>query len=711
MALIVVVDDRVTNRRIFSKLIVSVDPTAEVLTFSEPVDALVCLAEREPDLVITDFKMPQMDGSEFIRHLRRLPGNDEVPVMVITAYEDRAFRLQALDAGATDFLQSPVDHPEFYTRVRNLLRLGKQQRLIRGRASALEQELLQSKLSHENTIRESRTRLAQVIDTIPAVISAVDDNGKLVFINAYGAITMPVSPVEASLQIPSTQDLAVLRTGLPFPGFEEEIVDRDGAHRTLLTSKYPIIDESGTVRNVLTTSIDITDRKANERRLYHLAHHDALTGLPNRLLLYEFLQQRLKEATRPGNGFALHFIDLDRFKSINDGFGHDHGDLLLKEIARRLKSQCREADVVARLGGDEFAVVQIGAPDQDAIADFAAKLIATVSQPMPLETYLVTVQASIGVTIAPNDASSVEQLLKYADLAMYRAKQEGRACVRFFTPKMLETARHSVLLEVDLRASLERDKFELYFQPQVDIATRRLVGAEALLRWNRPGHGLVSPQEFLGLAEETGLIRQINQWVLGSACRIGAAWAKAGTPVPIAVNISSVSLQTENIEQLVLDILGSTGLDPSLLELEVTEGTFLHNKSVAAAHLHALRRIGVRVAIDDFGTGYSSLAYLQHLPIDRLKVDRSFVLGLEERSGNGAIVEAIVGIGRSMGMEVMAEGVEHERQLKQVAAAGCQTVQGYLFGRPMPAAHFQRVLHSRLTPQSFSAAHEGVRVP
>ena len=710
MAFIVVVDDRVTNRRIFSKLLASVDPTAEILAFSEPADALACLAEREPDLVITDYKMPLMDGSEFIRRLRKLRGNDDVPVIVITAYEDRAFRLQALDAGATDFLQSPVDHPEFVTRVRNLLRLGMQHRIIRGRASDLEQELALSKISHENTMRESRTRLAQVIDTIPAAISAVDDQGNLVFVNAHGAEAMASDSNKGLGKPPSAQDLTVLRTGMPFPGFEEEFIDQDGARRTVLTSKYPLIDESGAVRNVLTTSIDITDRKATERRLYDLAHHDALTGLPNRLLLYEVLRQELQKAVSSGQSFALHFIDLDRFKSINDGFGHDYGDLLLKEIARRLQSECREADVVARLGGDEFAVVQVGASDHDAIASFAARLVAAVSQPMPLQTYLVTIQASIGVTTAPNDATGVEQLVKHADLAMYRAKQEGRACVRFFNPRMLENARHSVLLEVDLRASFERDEFQLYFQPQVDIATRRMVGAEALLRWNRPGHGFVSPPEFLTLAEETGLIRQVNRWVLGTACRLGAAWAKAGMAVPIAVNISSVSLQTENIEQLVLEMLGSTGLDASLLELEVTEGTFLHNKSAAAAQLHALRRVGVRVAIDDFGTGYSSLAYLQHLPIDRLKVDRSFVLGSQQSIGNSAIIAAIVGIGRSMGMEVMAEGVEHESQLQQVALAGCQTVQGYLFGRPMPVAQFQRILRSRLATRSHSAAYEGLKV-
>ena len=693
MALIAIVDDRVTNRRIFSKLTASVDAHAEIVTFGEPVAALEWLALHEPDLVVTDFKMPGMDGSEFILRLRRLEGGVEVPVIVITAYEDRGFRLQALEAGATDFLQSPIDQQEFVIRVRNLLRMGLQQKVIRSRATGLEQELARSERFRAELIRENRARLAQVIDTIPAAISAVDAAGRLVFANAYGARLLPGSP-PSGVPAPALgcRDQAVFRTGLPVPSYEDEVVDRTGERRTLLTSKYPLVDETGAVRNVLTTSFDISDRKAAEQGLYNLAHHDMLTGLPNRLLLHKVIKKELDEAALPGRGFALHFLDLDRFKSINDGFGHDQGDQLLKEVARRLRAECREEDVVARLGGDEFAVVQVDGPTRKATADFADRLIAAVARPLSLDAHLVSVSASIGITVVPGDADTVEQTVKNADLAMYHSKREGRACARFFAQTMQVAARSSVLLEVDLRASVERGDLQLYFQPQVDIASRRLIGAEALLRWDRPGHGLISPLEFLPLAEETGLINSINRWVLDAACRLGAAWMEAGTPVRIGVNVSSASLRTEDIEQLVLETLEQTRFDPTLLELELTESTFMHNKSTVAVHLHALRRLGVRVAVDDFGTGYSSLAYLQHLPIDRLKVDRSFVRGLEHDSGSSAIVEAIVGIGRSMGIEVLAEGVEHETQLRRVTQAGCQSVQGYLFGRPMPAALFQRFL-------------------
>ena len=678
MAVIVVVDDSSTNRAIFSRLASSISSDSSVLSFGDPQEMLAWADGNAPDLIITDYNMPELDGAEFVKRLRRLPSTKDVPVIVITAYEDREFRLKALDAGATDFLLSPVDHQEFVTRSRNLLHLGQQQRLVRTHAQGLERELELSERSRATAIRESRTRLLQVIDTIPAIISAVDSEGRRVFINRCGAGIIPDPPDDGPPPLGAV-DAAVLHGGKAVIGFEEDITDRQGERRTLLTSKFPLRDDQGCVSTILTTSFDITERKRAERALFELAHHDALTGLPNRLFLNTRLTTELTRTAGTSRGFALHFIDLDRFKSINDGFGHDQGDGLLKEIAARLLEVVGVSGTVARLGGDEFAVIQFDVADAAPARSLAERIIAAVREPILIERRKVRIGASVGITLAPGDAGTVEQLLKCADLAMYRAKREGKDCARFFKAEMQVLARSSLLLEIDLRQAIEQGDLKLFYQPQVDVLSRRVTGTEALLRWQRLGRGLVTPGAFLSLAEDTGLIVSIDHWVLHEACRQAAAWSGEGHPVRVAVNVSSRTFKAGSIRSLVTGALLSTGLPPTLLELELTESTLMEDHHAVRADLRALRAMGVRVAIDDFGTGYSSLAYLQTLPVDRLKIDRSFVRKLGLNPGGLAIVSAVAGIGRSLGMDVLAEGVETQQQLQQVKAAGCQGVQGFLF--------------------------------
>jgi diguanylate cyclase (GGDEF)-like protein/PAS domain S-box-containing protein len=698
MSLIVILDDRVTNRNIFAKLAGSIEEGVRVQAFGNPVEALAWMGDHTPDLVITDFKMPHLDGAEFIRRFREIGPCADVPVVVITVYEERSFRLKALEAGATDFLLSPVDHHEFLTRARNLLKLRRQQLLIKGRAFTLERELEDSERTREAVLRDSRERLAQVIDTIPAMISAADRDGRCVFVNAYQASLYGLDPAEAvgraiERVFPDERgrrshglDQLVFRSGKALPSFEEEIVDRDGTTRVFLTTKSPLRDGSNQVANVLTTSIDITERKQAESHLVHLAHHDTLTGLPNRFLLHDRVRREVARARRGDRFFALHLLDLDRFKGVNDALGHHVGDRLLKLVAERLGGLVREIDTVARLGGDEFAILQAEVARPEDAFDLAARVVAAVAEPFEVDGKSITTSTSIGIALHPTDGADVDELLKSADLAMYGAKAEGRNTYRLFAAHMNDTAREEIVLDADLRQALARGEFVLHYQPQVDLRTGRIVGAEALLRWNRPGQGLVGPAEFLPFAEEHGLIIPINEWVLREACREAQGWVDAGLPpLRIAVNLSPVQFRQQNVRALVIDVLATTGLDPSRLELELTESIVLQNTQAVADDMRRLQDLGVTFSIDDFGTGYSSLAYVKNFPVDRLKIDQCFVRNVRSDPNDAAIVRAIVSLAHSLDLEVIAEGADAAEQVTFLRQEGCDEVQGYFFSRALPA--------------------------
>ena len=694
MAFIVVVDDSLANLAIYSRLAASVEPTVSVYTFTDPLRALDWLAANTADLVITDYMMPALHGAELTRRIRSLPSVSDVPVIVVTAYADRDFRLEAYEAGASDFVQSPIDHSEFRMRVRNLLLLGGHQRLIRDRARALEQELKQTEESRDQVLRDSRERLAQVIDTIPAMISASDADGRCIFVNAYRAALLGDRAGHPSEDEESVRlDRLVLASGRPLPAFEEDVILLNEEIRTFLTTKSPLREAGGQVVGVLSMSLDISDRKRSEAQLAFQAKHDYLTSLPNRSYLFHRLGQQLAAGPDAGQSLlALHFIDLDRFKCINDGLGHHVGDCLLKAVAHRLQEAVRSSDMVARLGGDEFAILQSDAASLADVTQLAERLNQLLLKPFVIDEREIVISASIGVTVHPGDGDGPEELLRNADLAMYRIKASGRNGFQFFAQDMLARARAEVQLQAALRGALARDEFVLQFQPQIDLRTGRIAGTEALIRWRRGPGELLAPAAFLPVAAESGLMAEIDDWVLHAACREARRWLdRDGAGLRISVNVSVLHARAGGLQSRVARALQQSGLPPALLELELTEGVLLQDANHAAEDIDALHRLGVRISIDDFGTGFSSLGRLATLRVDRLKIDKSFIETLDDPNSL-AIVRAVVSLGRALRIEVVAEGVETAAQLEQVREAGCDAVQGFHTGRPVGSEEFARLL-------------------
>lgn len=443
---------------------------------------------------------------------------------------------------------------------------------------------------------------------------------------------------------------------------------------------------------------DITERKEAEKQIYRLAYYDALTGLPNRSLLYSLVEQAISEATRHHHHGAVVFIDIDRFKNINDSFGHASADLLLKEAAQRLAAALREEDMIARLGGDEFVVALFDITHREHAAVVANKLLAVLAEPFIIDKHEVTVSASAGIAIFPEDGKDAESLLKHADVAMYRAKEQGDSHCLFYSQEMNLRSLERLKLETALRRAIERNEFELYYQPQLDLASNRIVGAEALLRWHRPEEGMISPAVFIPVAEETSLIVPIGEWVIDAAAAQNKAWLDAGLPVvPVAVNLSPRQFRP-GLPKLLTDILDKHQLPRALFEVEITEGMLMHNSESIITIMHEFRETGIALSLDDFGTGYSSLSYLKRFPINNLKIDQSFVRGIPGDSNDTAIAGAIIGLAKSLKLCVIAEGVETLEQLDFLREAGCDEIQGFWFSRPIPAADFAALLSRTNTP-------------
>jgi len=553
----------------------------------------------------------------------------------------------------------------------------------------------------EEALRESEARYRLMAENSTDMISRTSTNGILLYASDACRRLLGYDPSELVgrsiydfIFEVDREEVRYLSSLIHESGpttFAYRVEKKDGSLVWFETTSRSVRDAlTGKIREIVGVSRDVTERKRVEEQIEYQAYHDALTGLPNRRLFRDRLTVALAHARRLKNPLAVMFLDLDRFKVVNDTLGHSTGDELLKAIAARLQASLREEDSIARMGGDEFTVLLADLKTPDDAAKIAQKVLDTVALPLQIDGTELFITTSIGIALFPSDGDTAEILLANADHAMYRAKDAGRNSYQLFTPAMNSRALERLSLENDLRHALERGELQLHYQPQINIVSGRVMGVEALLRWNRPGFGLVSPMDFIPIAEETRLIVPIGEWVLREACRQAKAW-QGDRPAGfrMAVNLSPRQFQHSDLPQVIASALELSGLAPGDLELEITESLAMQNTSRTISTLHRLREMGVQIAIDDFGTGHSSLNYLRSFPIDSVKIDQEFVQEIEASAPDRAIVSAVIGMARGLRLRVTAEGVETDHQLAFLREQGCEEVQGFLFGEPVPATAFQ----------------------
>ena len=565
-----------------------------------------------------------------------------------------------------------------------------------GGSVAVHQDMT-GQLHAERELNEAKQFLNSIVENIPVAIVVKDAvTREFVLVNRAFESMLKVSRQEVigktvfdiyrqkDAERIDAADTDSLEGGTGALPSDYEIEMPIGHSRILATSRIVVRDQQGVAKFLIVVIDDVTERKKTEQRIAFMAHHDVLTGLANRLAIMEKIEEAVARHRRRGEPFSVLLLDLDRFKHVNDTLGHAVGDALLRETAVRLKASLRETDVLSRLGGDEFAIVQDGEGNQrEAASSLAERIIDVISKPFCIEGNEVNIATSIGIALAPEHASSSDSLMKMADLALYRAKSSGRGAYRFFDPEMglAASARHE--LENELRRAIQQDELELHYQPIVDTKTRIICGAEALIRWRHPTKGMIMPDQFIPLAEETGMITQIGEWLLQTACAEAAKWP---ADIRVSVNLSAVQFRKNNLVDVVICALAQSGLPPERLELEITETALIESATECLPILHQFRNLGIGIALDDFGTGYSSLSQLMMFPFNKIKVDKSFTQNLTKRTECAAIIAATLTLARSLDIATTAEGVETAEQYRLLRIAGVTSLQGYLFQRPCPAA-------------------------
>ena len=650
-----------------------------------------------PDLVLLDILMPEMDGYETCRQIKALPVGNRLPVMFVSVIDATEQKVRGFAAGAADYIIKPFDIDEVRARVRTHLEL--------------------ARLRHElETLVAQRTALLEQSEEKYRVLADYSPNWE--YWNGLDGHYLYVSPACEAISgyAPSEffadpqlmerlihpDDLTSWRTHAPddrstVGPLTFRLRSRQRGERWIEHICTPVYDRLGRFLGRRGSNSDITERRRAEQKLDFITHRDPLTRLANRSLFRELLQNAIEHAAHAQAHFALLFLDLDNFKTINESLGHSLGDLLIIAVSRRLQGLLPDNSTLARIGGDEFNLILDLDTDQPGIDLSAQHLLNGFKQPFLIDGNPVYIGASIGVALYPTDGEDSELLQRNAETALHQAKQQGRGLLRFFSPEMTQRAKTRLRLEAELRRAIERNELLLHYQPQIDLQRRELVGLEALVRWRHPQRGLVPPSEFIPLAEESGLVVGLGEWVLRTACRQIKQWLDAGVaPRQTAVNVSAVQLSHGRLVERVSAILAETGIPPERLELEITESFIMADSEQSFASLNDLRALGVRLSIDDFGTGYASFGYLQRIAAQKIKIDLSFVRDMTTNSSNASIVRAIIALGHSLGLNVVAEGVESAEQANYLLALGCNAIQGYLISRPLPVDEITAFLATSL---------------
>lgn len=711
---ILIVDDNYANTKILFDILNQSGFRVSVAQSGEK--ALLKVQKALPDLILLDILMPDINGFETCRRLKANPTTQEIPVIFLSALDEAVDKIEAFNVGGIDYITKPFQTEEVLARVRNQLALQAARAEIWQMNTELEQrvqqrttqlvtanqemgrEIAERKQVEEALLKsEEQFRLTFELAPIGMVIKTLD--GKFMRVNQALCNTLAYTSFELLNQ--TWTDVIHSDNRAAFLALNQKLCQGEISNFQIesccLTKNGKLVygilqtslvrDSRNQPLHLISQFMDITERKQAEEQLLYNALHDALTNLPNRAWLTERLELALRHAKRQEDySFAVLFIDFDRFKLVNDSLGHTVGDRLLVEIAQKLKTIVRKTDMVARLGGDEFVILLDPIENiNDAIRQ-AERVAEKMRSPFQLNGSEVFVTSSIGIALSSPDYNQGTDLLRDADIAMYRAKAKGKACYEVFDRGMYTQAIAQLQLENDLRLALERQEFQVYYQPIVSLSTGTLTGFEALIRWQHPVRGFVSPAEFIPVAEETGLIVPIGEWVLGCACAQMATWqAKFSCPAPlsISVNLSAKQLRSPNFLQKIDSILARTNLKGQNLKLELTEGMLIDNVEELIEILAQLRARAIHLSIDDFGTGYSSLSYLHRFPINHLKIDRSFISRLGEKGENREMIATIITLAQHLGMETIAEGVETRNQLNQLQALNCNQAQGYLFARPL----------------------------
>jgi diguanylate cyclase (GGDEF)-like protein/PAS domain S-box-containing protein len=688
---ILIVDDQPVNVQLLEYLLQSTGYTC-VSSTTDPRVVAPWHEQHHYDIIILDLHMPGMNGFEVMEALKPLEPDGYLPVLVVTAEPDK--KLAALETGARDFVSKPFDPVEVLTRIRNLLEVRLLHKEARDYNALLEQ-----------TVRERTADLQRFRSAMDATADAIflidSDSMRLVDVNGGASRMLGYSAAQLLEMDPARIGLGhreeleqwalVVRAEAATPTRAPDLLQMEltrADHATVPVEAYWQQQSEGESahRTLICVARDITERRMAEELLRHMAHYDSLTGLPNRTLFFQTLGESIELARDKEWSIVVLFIGLDRFRNINDSLGAAAGDQLLRDFSNRLVQCVRIRDTVGRLGGDEFALILTMTREQQDAVIVANEVREALRAPFELGGHHATLTASIGIAMYPDDASDPEALVKYANTAMERAKEAGRDGYRFFTAGMNVQVLARLDLEMALRKALEQNELELYYQPKVNLHTGRISGAEALLRWNRPGYGLVYPSEFVPVLEDTGLIVRVGTWIVDAACRQIAAWIRSPVgQVHVAINVSSRQFVEGDLEGEVREALERHKVPAELLELELTETALMSNAERTIKVLGSLKELGIKVAIDDFGTGYSSLAYLQRFPIDKLKIDIAFVRDITTNPNDAAIALAIISMAHSLKLRVIAEGVESRPQLEYLRRNRCDEIQGYYFSRPIPA--------------------------